>query len=551
MIRENQNEIWQVEVGGQVYEAPLGELPEWIGEGSLQPDDKIRKGNLRWIEARKVPALIPFFNARAEGGPMPVFQSTTDASQEIIPNASAAVVAVPAEPASTPPPPAEFAQSPPRSRERSKRVAGNEAGRCGRHSDRDAFYVCSGCSIELCKACPTSYGGSVRICPECGAMCKSAAEAASAVLQGTAATAQNESFGFADLTRAFAHPFRFKPSLIFGGLMFMFFTLGKSASALGGTVFFIASLFSMLLANMLSFGVLSNTVDNFTKGKLDADFMPSFDDFSVWDDVVHPFLLSIGVYVSSFGAFFLVAVVGFYLIVSSVGEQAKKFNDHLSTVPGTQFYQPDRAVAQTQEVKDLLQKVTQQNDKRLADQQSATQPPAAAADDAADAAAAKEQAELERRLQENKFAVASDESTRKPAGYGDAISQILRLAAPLVVLGIITFLWGAFYFPAACAVAGYSRSFMATVNPLVGLDTIRRLGGDYVKLLLMGFLILVFSGVIGLLLSLLLSPLDLPKVGNVPAAAIGAIFSFYFWIVFCCTVGYALFKSGDRLKLYR
>ncbi len=79
MTRENQSEMWQVEVGGQIYEAALGELPEWIGEGSLQPGDKVRKGNLRWIEARKVPALIPFFNASAMGEPMPVVQTYTQA----------------------------------------------------------------------------------------------------------------------------------------------------------------------------------------------------------------------------------------------------------------------------------------------------------------------------------------------------------------------------------------------------------------------------------------------------------------------------------------
>ncbi|HCA58330.1 MAG TPA: hypothetical protein DEP46_10130, partial [Blastocatellia bacterium] len=66
------HETWQVEVGGTVYEAPFAELPDWISEGSLQPEDKVRRGNLRWIEARKVPQLLPFFNAKAKGEPLPV-----------------------------------------------------------------------------------------------------------------------------------------------------------------------------------------------------------------------------------------------------------------------------------------------------------------------------------------------------------------------------------------------------------------------------------------------------------------------------------------------
>src|SRR5687767_14534026 len=78
MGTQNSNEVWQVEVGGQIYEAPFGELGDWIGEGSLQPGDKVRKGNLRWVEARLVPGLIPFFNAKQQGKPIPVIVSTNE-----------------------------------------------------------------------------------------------------------------------------------------------------------------------------------------------------------------------------------------------------------------------------------------------------------------------------------------------------------------------------------------------------------------------------------------------------------------------------------------
>src|SRR5829696_412746 len=77
MSEQFTNEVWQVEVGGQVYETVFGELAEWIDQGSLQPGDKVRKGNLRWIEARRVPSLTPFFNAKEQGLPMPVVVSTT------------------------------------------------------------------------------------------------------------------------------------------------------------------------------------------------------------------------------------------------------------------------------------------------------------------------------------------------------------------------------------------------------------------------------------------------------------------------------------------
>ena len=127
----------------------------------------------------------------------------------------------------------------------------------------------------------------------------------------------------------------------------------------------------------------------------------------------------------------------------------------------------------------------------------------------------------------------------------------LQLAPPLVVVGFITFLWGCVFFPATCAVAGYSKSFLATINPLVGLDTMKRLGGTYLKILVMGFVLVVMAGFVSMILGAILSPLNLPGMGNLPATAITAVFTFYFWTVFSCIIGYALFKKADKLGLVR
>ena len=65
-------EIWQVEVNGIQYEASFEELTQWVAEGALQPQDKVRRGNLRWIEAGKVPLLYGSFNAKQLDIPPPV-----------------------------------------------------------------------------------------------------------------------------------------------------------------------------------------------------------------------------------------------------------------------------------------------------------------------------------------------------------------------------------------------------------------------------------------------------------------------------------------------
>ena len=125
------------------------------------------------------------------------------------------------------------------------------------------------------------------------------------------------SFGFGDFARALAHPFKFKVSLIVGALMYMAFSVGQSAVSFGGYVLMGSALFCFLLANMLTVGILTNTVENFTQGRLDANFMPSFDDFNVWDDIVHPFFLSIGVYVVSFGPLIVVGIIAIFMMMNS------------------------------------------------------------------------------------------------------------------------------------------------------------------------------------------------------------------------------------------
>jgi hypothetical protein len=112
-------------------------------------------------------------------------------------------------------------------------------------------------------------------------------------------------------------------------------------------------------------------------------------------------------------------------------------------------------------------------------------------------------------------------------------------------------LWGAFYFPAACLVAGYTRSFAAVINPLVGLDTIRRMKFNYAKILLMFFALGVFSFAASGILSAVFAPFDMPRAGNLPAKIIGSLFTFYFSVVFSVALGCALFKCSDCLNLRR
>ena len=92
---------------------------------------------------------------------------------------------------------------------------------------------------------------------------------------------------------------------------------------------------------------------------------------------------------------------------------------------------------------------------------------------------------------------------------------------------------------------------MATINPLVGLDTIKRFGVTYVKILLMGLELVVAYVIVSGIFALIFAPFDLPGFGNLPAKALGSMFTFYLSIVFSCILGYALFKNSDKLHLLR
>ncbi|MBA2737284.1 MAG: hypothetical protein H0U50_10930 [Pyrinomonadaceae bacterium] len=565
-------EIWQVEAGGQIYEARFEELAQWIEEGSLLRQDKVRRGRLRWIEARKVPGLVEFFN---EKDSINFVSSTTVAGQAAENIQSSAENYSETFSANSLPENASaaesfqnvsgFADSPEgfqnernydHSHSRTENSGGQNTSQkseiCCVHREAAADYFCDTCANAFCKSCPTSYGGSVKICPFCGAMCrliKKYEEVQQKHFGYDAAI--NEGFGFTDFSRALAHPFKFKTSLFFGAILFAVFSFGQSAASIGGTFIMFSAFFCVMASNMLTFGILANTVENFSEGKLETNFMPDFDDFSMWDDVLHPFFLSIGAYISSFGPFILVLIIGIYLVFSSMTAQINTVQDEISKIPGTEFYDTRKTARQSDEVKQLTDNLRRQNEQRLNQQSEIAtgNQPAAINEEEAEFERLNEMIRQSRKEQLESVAGKSPETRQKE--YAQMFQGFLNLAPPLVVIGFLAFLWGLFYLPAACAVAGYTRSFTATINPLVGLDTIKRLGFDYVKILLMGFLIILMSAFVGMILSVIFSPFDMPVMGNLPAKVFGSIFTFYFSIVFSCILGYALFKNADKLKLYR
>jgi hypothetical protein len=104
-------------------------------------------------------------------------------------------------------------------------------------------------------------------------------------------------------------------------------------------------------------------------------------------------------------------------------------------------------------------------------------------------------------------------------------------------LVLVTGLWAVFYAPVALVVAALSRSFVSTLNPLVGLDTIRRMGLTYAQAWLIYLGILIVKGLVGLPLGLV------PIAGGMVMAFVDA----YAGLAIACTLGLAVFKKAPEL----
>jgi hypothetical protein len=550
MNEQTAQEIWQTEVNGVIYEAPFEELTQWIAEGALQPQDKIRRGNLRWIEAGKVPLLYGFFNAKALGTSPPTVVPPPSFQPEITFNSEA-----------------NFAPS-------LDPEQLTEDKPCILHPFLPALFFCPTCSNLFCAECPKSIGGGYKNCPMCGARCESIAKVKKEIKEAQKIeTALNEGFTVLDFGRALAYPFKFKVSLFFGAILFTFFSIGQHASSLGGRWLISAAIISGMLSNMLTFGILANTVENFLQHKLGQNFMPSFDEFSMWDDVVQPFFLSIGVYVSAFLPFILLLIVMFFAVSSSSKSNdalkegvvpmfapeimpdyqgAKQGKEQIDMIKQSLKMKEEYQKKQREEVENSFENGTQINE---SNQNFGTNSNLANSTNLPPINDEKKEFEQyneminKTRKQQLESTIGKQDTEENPM-FGGLFQMVKTLDSPFFFLALVFGGWGLFYLPVAYIVAAYTRNLGSVLNPLIGLDTIKRLGFDYLKILLMGFVLLIFSAVVNLVLSFALSPFDLPRLGNLPVVAITSFFTFYFSIVFSLVLGYALLKNSHKFQMY-
>ncbi len=129
---------------------------------------------------------------------------------------------------------------------------------------------------------------------------------------------------------------------------------------------------------------------------------------------------------------------------------------------------------------------------------------------------------------QEQFGRAGDDSMSAPA-LGTALGAIVALPFAL--------LWWILYAPIALIAAAISQSFFATLNPITGIDAIRRMGSIYWEAWVVYTGIAIVGGIGAVILGLV------PLIGPFLAAFVQA----YAYLSFGCLLGFAVFKRAKEL----
>ncbi len=481
-----QPEVWRVSTPEGVFETNLETLKQWIVEGCVLPTDKVSKGNLSWIDAGRVPKLKGAFNGEVTPAPEPASNS-----HETFVDSTAAL--------GNPPSHSTTATS---RVEPVRVVAPSGTSVCQNHPAAAPEYVCRMCGAVFCKDCP-KFTGKVPICPLCGDLCREYR----AVTEKAARTAlQQSGFGMEDFVRAIRYPLNHKTALFTGALIYGLLLL--------------AGFRGSLIAGVILFGCISHVISQVAWGRLNRSFMPDFSSFSIVDDFIVPIFLGVGIMIVSWGPLIALVIALMFGVLSGGNDvNSSSFGaDHVaeSTGPSEEDLEvltdPNADPARLEEANRKLQE---------------TRPGAAIA----------------------REAEASQAEANDPIGTYRDFLPYLGARLSIAVLLLLFFAWGVFYYPMALTVAGYTQGFGSVINPLVGLDTIHRMGTTYFKAFAMVIVVQVVSLVVSVVVNIVTSPFTLPFMGNLVGGFISASFTFYFNLVVACILGLSLFKSADRLGI--
>lgn len=480
-----QPERWRVSTIEGVFEADLETLKQWILEGCVLPTDKVSKGSLNWIEAGRAPMLRSAFSGEVVASP-PV-------SATVAPDMTSALPDHGSQGKSD----HSAAVSPSFASERSANV-------CHNHPQSATKYVCGTCAKPFCNECPKFVSTSkIPLCPLCGDLCKLFEQERSKVIRQEF---QSSGFALEDFTRALRYPLQHKVALLCGAGIYGLLLL--------------AGFRGRIAASVIMFGCISQVISQVAWGRLNRSFMPDFSEFSMWDDVAVPISLGIGITVVTWGPTIVLILALLFGVISGPS----------FSPAGTMQAQGNQSANQLDE--NAIDTLLDPN-----------------ADPQKQAEASKKLDQLRPGYQISQEAERSKQELSDPAADLRFFMNFFQVPFLLVLLLLACLAWGVFYYPMALAVAGYTQSFGSVINPLVGLDTIRRMGATYFKAFGMVLVLQIAGLIAAVIVAVITAPLTLPFFGNLPAMFIDGSLTFYLNLVVACVLGLSLYKRADRLGI--
>jgi len=493
----SQEPVWQVNIDGQVYEAELETLKRWISEGRLLATDNVRKGSLSWIAANRAPSLRGLF---PEAGPSLQDSPQSPQAETPLPLVAHSDTVSVHDSFSLEPGPGDA-------------PARHGASACHNHPDRSPVYSCRICGKTFCGDCPQFVGSSrIPTCPSCGDLCVPIDDAESEEVKGgvthkidpASALRITSLFGLPDFGRALHYPLRWPLALVGIAAFYSFLQLGGFKT--------------QLIAFALLFGCLASVIKQVAWGRFERSFLPEFNDFSFADDVLGPAVLGLGTTVVTFGPFLMLMLA---MLSGWIGGAVPAVADS----PQGQLAGGESALT-AEDLNSLVNSGSPEKDQ----------------------AAMKKLQQLHPGAQANAYV-----KEHTPDSEGNSMMELIRPVLDqtglVATLGLLTLGWALIYYPMALAVAGYSEEFWSVINPMVGLDTIRRMGLVYMKAFFMYLGVQGTGFAISIFVAALTAPLTLPLLGNLPGKILNSIVTFYCSLVIAYILGMALHKCAAQLNI--
>jgi len=347
--------------------------------------------------------------------------------------------------------------------------------RCVNHAVRSVS-VCPACVKGYCEPCAS--GQSVQnavICPACDGLCVRAAQYEESQTRGQ----QQARSLMQELGTIVAYPLRDPIGLVMLALFTWVFAVAAKLALFGG---FVGVIFSQGVLLSYCFFAVSRVAS----GNL-RDFTPDFRGIS---DLTDPLRLGLAVLIISWGP-----MLAMMFLVPGVS----LFGTGVSSGPAL-------PVAHAQE-----------------------QPPPSPE------AEAEEPQEPEASAEQKDDPEAAASAGEAAEDYEAPPSR--AAAAGTVALFALALLWKLIYTPVALTVAALSRSFFKILNPLLGVDTIRKMGGIYWQALVIYSIFAGLQWLLGLALGFI------PIAGGIALAFVDA----YAFLAIGCTLGLAVFKRSKEL----